>query len=165
MALPRETKTAMLLGLAGVDRSNKKVYGWTRRPIGLKPETIDAMLKARAIARVEANVHQRYGSSRRIDGVYLYFANAKGVDLEVVELRRTNPTTTESMARKWAVAFNKEVEKLRASDPAPLLRWSRPAPATDDPAAMLEKLAGLHDKGLITDAEFQAKRVDIRARI
>lgn len=159
---------AMLLG---PDRSNKKVYGWLYRPMGLKPETIDAMLEARATARVEANVHQHYGSSRRIDSVYLYFANAKGVDLKVVELRRKNPTTTKSIARtesgarKWAVAFNKEVESLRASDPVPFFRRSRPAPAADDPAAMLEKLIGLRDKGLITDAEFQAKRADILARI
>ncbi len=50
-----------------------------------------------------------------------------------------------------------------ARQPAPACRPDRaptPAPA-EDPTDRLRKLKGLHDEGLITDAEFQAKRAQI----
>ena len=98
------------------------------------------------------------GATKKI-GKFIYFA-VDGVDVEVFEAYRNG----ERVARKWVVEYKKEVTKLRASDPAPAPQPT-PAPAADDPAAALEKLAGLHDKGLITDAEYQAKRADILARI
>ena len=57
-------------------------------------------------------------------------------------------------AQAEAVRFN-----LMSSPPAP------PVPQQDDMAAILRKLASLHDEGLLTDEEFAAKRSEIIARI
>ncbi len=40
-----------------------------------------------------------------------------------------------------------------------------PAPQPDDVAATLRTLASLHDRGLLTDEEFTAKRAEVIVRI
>jgi hypothetical protein len=40
-----------------------------------------------------------------------------------------------------------------------------PAQQQEDVAAVLRKLASLHDEGLLTDEEFAAKRAEVIARI
>jgi hypothetical protein len=57
-------------------------------------------------------------------------------------------------AQAEAVKFN-----LIAAIPTP------PAQQQDDVAAILRKLASLHDEGLLTDDEFAAKRAEVIARI
>jgi hypothetical protein len=57
-------------------------------------------------------------------------------------------------AQAEAVKFN-----LMAGTPAPA------AQPQDDVAAILRKLASLHDEGLLTDEEFAAKRAEVIARI
>jgi Short C-terminal domain len=57
-------------------------------------------------------------------------------------------------AQAEAVKFN-----LMAGAPAP------PAQQQGDVAAVLRKLASLHDEGLLTDEEFAAKRAEVIARI
>lgn len=42
---------------------------------------------------------------------------------------------------------------------------SQPVQQQDDAAAVLRKLASLHDEGLLTDEEFAAKRAEVIARI
>jgi hypothetical protein len=59
-----------------------------------------------------------------------------------------------AVAQAEAVKFN-----LMAGAPAP------PAQQQDDVAAVLRKLASLHDEGLLTDEEFAAKRAEVIARI
>ncbi len=100
------------------------------------------------------NLRPALGATKKI-GKFIYFA-VDGVDVEVSEAHRNG----ERVARKWVVEYNKEVAKLRASDPVPA---GEPVPApADDSATALEKLAGLHDSGPITDDE--AKRRDHRPR-
>jgi hypothetical protein len=57
-------------------------------------------------------------------------------------------------AQAQAIKFN-----LLAATPAP------PVQQQDDVEATLRKLASLHDKGLMTDDEFAAKRAEVIARI
>jgi hypothetical protein len=57
-------------------------------------------------------------------------------------------------AQTQAVKFN-----LLAATPTP------PVQQQDDVAAILRKLASLHDEGLLTDDEFAAKRAEVIARI
>ncbi|HEY3956383.1 MAG TPA: SHOCT domain-containing protein [Streptosporangiaceae bacterium] len=57
-------------------------------------------------------------------------------------------------AQAEAIKFN-----LMAGTPAPA------AQPQDDMAAILRKLASLHDEGLLTDEEFAAKRAEVIARI
>jgi hypothetical protein len=57
-------------------------------------------------------------------------------------------------AQAQAVRFN-----LLAATPTP------PVQQQDDVAAILRKLASLHDEGLLTDDEFAAKRAEVIARI
>jgi putative oligomerization/nucleic acid binding protein len=57
-------------------------------------------------------------------------------------------------AQAEAIKFN-----LMAGTAAP------PAQQQDDVAAILRKLASLHDEGLLTDEEFAAKRAEIIARL
>lgn len=65
-----------------------------------------------------------------------------------------NDNATVRSAQAEAVKFN-----LIAGQPAP------PVPQQEDVAAVLRKLASLHDEGLLTDEEFAAKRAEIIARI
>jgi len=37
--------------------------------------------------------------------------------------------------------------------------------AADDPAVALKKLSALHDEGLLTDDEFEAKRAEVITRL
>ncbi len=57
-------------------------------------------------------------------------------------------------AEAEAVRFN-----LLAGKPAV------PAQQQDDTAAILRKLASLHDEGLLSDEEYAAKRAEVIARI
>jgi hypothetical protein len=52
-----------------------------------------------------------------------------------------------------------------ASAPAAAAPAPAPGASTDDAAASLEKLADLHARGVITDAEFEAKKADLLGRI
>ncbi len=48
---------------------------------------------------------------------------------------------------------------------APVAAAPVPAPVPEDPTAALERLADLHTKGLITDADYEAKKSEILGRI
>jgi Short C-terminal domain len=65
-----------------------------------------------------------------------------------------NGNTAVRAAQAEAVKFN-----LMAGTPTP------PAEQQGDVAAILRKLASLHDEGLLTDEEFAAKRAEVIARI
>lgn len=57
-----------------------------------------------------------------------------------------------------------------AADPPPSETAPAPPPASpmasgDDPVALLERLAGLRDRGILTDAEFAAKKAELLKRI
>jgi hypothetical protein len=66
-----------------------------------------------------------------------------------------------------------EVRIPAAASPSPVGAAETPAPAplpaarstADELAATLERLAGLRDKGLITDQEYEAKKRDILERM
>ena len=63
-----------------------------------------------------------------------------------------------------------QVQSLRpevpeaAPEPMPVSAPAR-VPSSDELAATLERLGGLRDKGLITDAEYEAKKRDILERM
>lgn len=136
-------------------------------------DLIDRMLAQRAVASFEASgVGYRasltreaafgvfgLGTTKKTGKLFIYFA-VDGVDVEVFEAHRNS----KRVARKWVVEYNKEVAKLRASDPASAPQPT-PAPAADDPAAALEKLSELHESGLITNEEYEAKRAEIIVQI
>ena len=50
-------------------------------------------------------------------------------------------------------------------EPAPVAPVATPVPAPTDAAASLERLAALHAQGVITDAEFEAKKAELLGRI
>jgi hypothetical protein len=60
-------------------------------------------------------------------------------------------------AQSEALKFNLLASPPGAAQPA--------QPAQDDTAATLRKLTGLHDEGLLSDAEYAAKRAEVIARI
>lgn len=164
----------------GADRSNKKVYGAMYRPSAahgfgsLPKDLIDRMLAERATASFEASgVGYKtstaavvtfgvfgLGAHKKTGHLYIYFAK-DGVDIEVWEAHKN----AETIARKWVVVYNAEVQKRIASDPAPEVHAAPAAPAADDPAVVLKKLSALHDEGLLTDDEFEAKRAEVIGRL
>ena len=79
---------------------------------------------------------------------FVIFADGKYLETAL------NDNATVRAAQAEAVRFN-----LMAGTPAP------PARQQDDVAAILRKLASLHDEGLLTDEEFAAKRAEVIARI
>jgi hypothetical protein len=73
---------------------------------------------------------------------------------------RASTETFSAIARAKAAGDQAEVERLKAEFqqraagiPAPL--------ATSDPLERLETLAALHDRGVLTDAEFAAEKAKI----
>jgi len=44
-------------------------------------------------------------------------------------------------------------------------RNARPVPSSPDPAAQIQKLAQLRDEGLLTETEYEAKRIELLGRI
>ncbi len=83
------------------------------------------MLAAGTIARVDSNVSRHFsparllalgvlGATAKKGEVYLYFTNADGVDIEMVKL----PKGSETIARQWAVEFNREAVS-RKTDASP----------------------------------------------
>jgi hypothetical protein len=91
------------------------------------------------------------------------------------EMRRAEPmppragSARVSEVRQDAVApgpVASEPDTVAATTGAPTGAPSAAARSSaDDPAATLERLAGLRDKGLITDAEYDAKKRDILERM
>src|SRR5439155_7197547 len=53
----------------------------------------------------------------------------------------------------------------RTRVPSEPSQFASPTPSSDDPAAALQQLLGLRDRGLITDDEYAAKRAEILARL
>jgi Short C-terminal domain len=51
------------------------------------------------------------------------------------------------------------------AEPAPTHDAGSSGPAAGDPIAILERLAGLRQKGILTDAEFEAKKAELLARL
>jgi hypothetical protein len=80
--------------------------------------------------------------------VFVIFADGKYHETEL------NGNAAVRDAQAQAVKFN-----LLAAAPA------LPVQQQDDVEAILRKLASLHDKGLLTDDEFAAKRAEVIARI
>lgn len=60
---------------------------------------------------------------------------------------------------------NPEFEAIRNAVLAAIEGNTAPVPPADDASAVLRKLAGLHDSGLLSDDEFTAKRAEIIERI
>ena len=97
---------------------NKKLYGWWARAV--KPEVTERMLEAGAVARIESSSRTRFspggavafgalGAAKQSGGVYLYFADPQGIDIEMVVIKQGD----ESRARKWVIEYNKELVRRR----------------------------------------------------
>lgn len=81
---------------------------------------------------------------------------------------QTSPNCV-SLNRAIADKFREAVKFIMARKAERISRPAQtaaaPIPAAEDPVAMIEKLAGLRDRGLITEDEFGAKKAEIMARI
>jgi len=79
---------------------------------------------------------------------------------------QTSPNCV-SLNRALGVSFKEAVKFIMARktrQPAATAS-AVPAAAIDDPVAMIERLGGLRDRGLLTEEEFVAKKAEIMARI
>ena len=59
-------------------------------------------------------------------------------------------------------------QKPAQQEPAPQTAPEEPGPASGDPAgivAAIEALAGLHQRGILSDQEFAAKKTELLARL
>ena len=108
--------------------------------------------------------------SNRKDGV-LYHAvdvqTASGGAVNTVSFR-----VNREEAAQFRVAILNAMQALQAQANAPVVvQVAAPAPEpvvgtpASDPAAQLHQLAGLRDAGILTEAEFSAKKADILARM
>ena len=85
------------------------------------------------------------------------------------ERREAGPAPSESVTLERAQTERRAVpEAARPAAEAPIP--ARPAPAASatgatDPLALLERLAELHRKGVLTEAEFSAKKTELLARL
>ena len=70
--------------------------------------------------------------------------------------RRTSRRTSRRQMAMYESAHEPEPEYYAPPPPA-----AAPAPAEPDYAAELQKLAALHEQGIIDDAEFEAKKKQI----
>ncbi|MCB1352389.1 MAG: SHOCT domain-containing protein [Rhodobacteraceae bacterium] len=81
----------------------------------------------------------------------------------------TSPEKTpeSSLAEPAAVVQANPSPAVPSPEPKPAAQGSAPAPAVQeaDIFAMLERLATLHEKGILTQAEFEAKKAELLARI
>ncbi len=98
-----------------------RLYSYPFKPMALTSETIDAMLAELAAARVETDTGPRTSVMRaaafgapghgddhgddKAGTVCICFADASGEDIEMVRI----PHHAEAAARRWVMAFNKEV--------------------------------------------------------
>lgn len=60
-----------------------------------------------------------------------------------------------------AIISSRSSKRAAAAVPTPAAAPAAPAPETDDMFIQLEKLGALRDKGVLTDAEFDAKKKQI----
>jgi len=81
---------------------------------------------------------------------------------------RTALQSEQSRPRAAAAAATSAVpapSPAPSPEPAPVAPAAAPVPAPTDAAASLERLAALHAQGVITDAEFEAKKAELLGRI
>jgi len=81
---------------------------------------------------------------------------------------RTALQSEQSRPRAAAAAATSAVpapSPAPSAEPAPVAPAAAPVPAPTDAAASLERLAALHAQGVITDAEFEAKKAELLGRI
>jgi len=81
---------------------------------------------------------------------------------------RTALQSEQSRPRATAAAATSAVpapSPAPSAEPAPVAPAAAPVPAPTDAAASLERLAALHAQGVITDAEFEAKKAELLGRI
>ncbi len=57
------------------------------------------------------------------------------------------------------------LERMRPVGEAPAAAPASPAAANGDPLAVLERLSDLHKNGVLTEAEFAAKKVELLGRL
>lgn len=108
-----------------------------------------------------SGVSQAQGGGRS-----LRFTGRNGaVDLD--QLKRVEAAAPDSPASPAPQPFHPEpiVSNAAASGPASSQPAAAPASLGGDVLGTLEKLAGLRDKGIITDAEFAAKKAELLARL
>ncbi|GAA0811630.1 PH domain-containing protein [Spirilliplanes yamanashiensis] len=76
-----------------------------------------------------------------------------------------NTVEIKNMGHGQADAVVRGLRDVRAAAAAPAPA-SAPAPApADDPVARIERLAGLRDKGLISDADYEQKKAELLGRL
>ncbi len=68
-------------------------------------------------------------------------------------------------AVKFIMARKTQNHAAAASGSAGAIASAVPVATADDPVAMIERLGGLRDRGLLTEAEFESKKAEIMARI
>lgn len=80
---------------------------------------------------------------------------------------QTSPNCV-ALNRILANPFREAVKFIMARKTRPTVETAAPAvptAAAEDPVALIEKLGGLRDRGLLTKTEFEAKKAEIMARI
>jgi membrane protease subunit (stomatin/prohibitin family) len=109
---------------------------------------------------------EKNAASRAIDDMQRFTQYQVAESIPTAAANPGGGFASAGMGLSMGVAMGQQMSQAMGAAMAPQAGTAAaPAPAANDPMALLEKLKGLLDKGLISQADYESKKTEILSRL